>query len=239
MAGETDLPKYWNEETGEIIETYPENTAALMPQEEVEPLPTIAEQTEIIKTAEVNEDNMSMLNSLVEMNRVAETLNALRSTESQEMRRNVLTAWCESFVNSRMINNVAAEKLKAQILDRLSENLNILDIETISRIYNDLHEVTAVDDSIEATAVDLQVVTDIAQGLSDIRIGFGVDIAFVCGGGEVVVIECSFVGAHIAFIEQVKADNLGADGVAFLLLFGGKDDLWPSTGHEHKNAHDS
>lgn len=145
MAGETDLPKYWNEDTGEIIETYPENTAALVPQEEVAPLPTIAEQTEIIQAAEVSKDNMSMLNSLVEMNRVAETLNALRSTESQEMRRNVLTAWCESFVNSRMINNVAAEKLKARILDKLSENIEVLDLETQARIFSDLHEVTAVD----------------------------------------------------------------------------------------------
>lgn len=145
MAGETDLPKYWNEETGEIVETYPENSAALVPQEEITPLPTIAEQTEIIQAAEVNKDNMSMLNSLVEMNRVAETLNALRSTESQEMRRNVLTAWCESFVNSRMINNVAAEKLKAKILEKLSENVNLLDMETQAKIYSDLHEVSAVD----------------------------------------------------------------------------------------------
>lgn len=145
MAGETDLPKYWNEETGEIVETYPENSAALVPQEEITPLPTIAEQTEIIQAAEVNKDNMSMLNSLVEMNRVAETLNALRSTESQEMRRNVLTAWCESFVNSRMINNVAAEKLKAKILEKLSENINLLDMETQAKIYSDLHEVSAVD----------------------------------------------------------------------------------------------
>jgi hypothetical protein len=145
MAGETDLPKYWNEETGEVVETYPENTAALMPQEEVLPLPTISEQTEIVQAAEVNKDNMNMLNSLVEMNKVAETLNALRSTESQEMRRNVLTAWCESFVNSRMINNVAAEKLKARILDKLSENIEVLDLETQARIFSDLHEVTAVD----------------------------------------------------------------------------------------------
>lgn len=145
MAGETDLPKYWNEETGEIVETYPENSAALVPQEETAPLPTIAEQTEIVKAAEVNKDNMSMLNSLVEMNRVAETLNALRSTESQEMRRNVLTAWCESFVNSRMINNVAAERLKAKILEKLTDNLSVLDLDTISKIYSDLHEVSAVD----------------------------------------------------------------------------------------------
>ena len=145
MVGETDLPKYWNEETGELVETYPENTAALMPQEEIQPPLTIAEQNEIVKNSDVNKDNMSMLNSLVEMNKVAETLNALRTTESQEMRRNVLTAWCESFVNSRMVNNVAAEKLKARILDKLSENLDVLDLETISRIYNDLHEVSAVD----------------------------------------------------------------------------------------------
>lgn len=145
MAGENDLPKYWNEDTGEVFETYPENTQALMPQEEVPPLPTISEQTEIVKASEVNKENMSMLNSLVEMNKVAETLNALRSTESQEMRRNVLTAWCESFVNSRMVNNVAAERLKAKILEKLSENITLLDMETQARIYSDLHEVSAVD----------------------------------------------------------------------------------------------
>lgn len=145
MAGENDLPKYWNEDTGEIIETYPENTALLVPQEEEVPLPTIAEQKDIVNMADVNKDNMAMLKSLVEMNQVAETLNALRSTESQDMRRNVLTAWCESFVNSRMINNMAAERLKAKILEKLTENLDILDLDTISRIYNDLHEVSAVD----------------------------------------------------------------------------------------------
>lgn len=145
MAGENDLPKYWNEDTGEIVETYPENTALLVPQEEEVPLPTIAEQKDIVNMADVNKDNMAMLKSLVEMNQVAETLNALRSTESQDMRRNVLTAWCESFVNSRMINNMAAERLKAKILEKLTDNLDILDLDTISRIYNDLHEVSAVD----------------------------------------------------------------------------------------------
>lgn len=145
MVGGTDLPKYWDEETGEVIETYPENTAALVPQEEQVPLPTIEEQKDIIQAAPVGKDNMAMLNSLVEMNQVAQTLSAIRSTESQEMRRNVLTAWCESFVNSRMVNNVAAERLKAKILEKLTENLDILDLDTISRIYNDLHEVSAVD----------------------------------------------------------------------------------------------
>ena len=145
MAGENDLPKYWNEDTGEIVETYPENTALLVPHEEEVPLPTIAEQKDIVNMADVNKDNMAMLKSLVEMNQVAETLNALRSTESQDMRRNVLTAWCESFVNSRMINNMAAERLKAKILEKLTDNLDILDLDTISRIYNDLHEVSAVD----------------------------------------------------------------------------------------------
>lgn len=145
MAGENDLPKYWNEETGEVIETYPENTAMLMPQEEIVPLPTIAEQQEIVRTSDVNKDNMTMLNSLVEMNKVAEALTALRTTESQEVRRNVLTAWCESFVNSRMVNNVAAERLKAKILEKLTENLDVLDLETQSRIFIDLSEVSAVD----------------------------------------------------------------------------------------------
>jgi hypothetical protein len=79
------------------------------------------------------------------MNKVAQTLDLIRSNETAEQRKNVVTAWCEAFVSSRMKNNVVAEELKARLLSRLIDNVENLDLETTSRIYNDLHDVSSVD----------------------------------------------------------------------------------------------
>ncbi len=145
-----DLPKMWVEEvepncdpiTGEIIET---NTQALMPIEEEMPLPTISEQKDMVKNSSLNEENKGMLQALVEMNNVAETLALIRSNESAEQRKTVITAWCENFMNSRMRNNVVAETLKAKLLERLLNNIDNLDLQTTAQIYNDLSDVSSVD----------------------------------------------------------------------------------------------
>lgn len=145
-----DLPKMWVEEvepncdpvTGEIIET---NTQALMPIEEEMPLPTISEQKDMVKNSSINEENKGMLQALVEMNNVAETLALIRSNESAEQRKTVITAWCENFMNSRMRNNVVAETLKAKLLERLLNNIDNLDLQTTAQIYNDLSDVSSVD----------------------------------------------------------------------------------------------
>lgn len=145
-----DLPKMWVEEvepncdpiTGEIIET---NTQALMPIEEEIPLPTISEQKDMVKNSSLNEENKGMLQALVEMNNVAETLALIRSNESAEQRKTVITAWCENFMNSRMRNNVVAETLKAKLLERLLNNIDNLDLQTTAQIYNDLSDVSSVD----------------------------------------------------------------------------------------------
>jgi len=145
-----DLPKMWVEEiepncdpvTGEIIET---NTQALMPIEEEMPLPTISEQKNIVNHSSINEENKGMLQALVEMNNVAETLALIRSNESAEQRKTVITAWCENFMNSRMRNNVVAETLKAKLLERLLNNIDNLDLQTTAQIYNDLSDVSNVD----------------------------------------------------------------------------------------------
>lgn len=141
-----DLPKYWNEDTGEIleVETY-DNVSALVPVEEVVPLPSIAEQKEIINDPELSKESKDMLSSLIEMNKVAQTLDLIHSNETAEQRKSVVTAWCEAFVSSRMKNNVVAEELKARLLSRLIDNVENLDLETTSRIYNDLHDVSSVD----------------------------------------------------------------------------------------------
>lgn len=142
-----DYPKYWNEEeidpeTGEIISP----SAELVPIEEKVPLPTIEEQKTIVSSAiDLNPKDRGLLNSLVEMNNVAQTLLALRTQETAEQRRTVIQAWCENFINARMQNNVTAETLKQRLLIRLINNIDNLDLQTVSQIYNDLSETSSVD----------------------------------------------------------------------------------------------
>lgn len=141
-----DFPKYWNEETGEILEaeTY-DNTSQLIPVEEDIPLPTIAEQNEIVAKSSISTENKNLLQGLIEINNVAKTLEAIRSEETQEQRKTVLTAFCESFVGARLRNNLVAEELKRKLLNRLLDNVENLDLELTSRIYVDLQETMAVD----------------------------------------------------------------------------------------------
>ena len=141
-----DFPKYWNEETGEILEaeTY-DNTSQLIPVEEGIPLPTIAEQNAIVAESTISTENKNLLQGLIEINNVAKTLEAIRSEETQEQRRTVLTAFCESFVGARLRNNLVAEELKRKLLNRLLDNVENLDLELTSRIYVDLQETMAVD----------------------------------------------------------------------------------------------
>ena len=141
-----DFPKYWNDDTDEIteVETF-DNTSQLVPIEEVKPLPTIAEQNKIVAESDISEENKGLLQGLVEINNVAKTLEAIRSEETQEQRRTVLTAFCESFVGARLKNNLVAEELKRKLLNRLLDNIDNLDLELTSRIYVDLQETMAVD----------------------------------------------------------------------------------------------
>ena len=141
-----DFPKYWNDETNNIteVETF-DNTSQLIPIEETKPLPTIAEQTIIVAESDISEENKGLLQGLVEINNVAKTLEAIRSEETQEQRRTVLTAFCESFVGARLKNNLVAEELKRKLLNRLLSNIDNLDLELTSRIYVDLQETMAVD----------------------------------------------------------------------------------------------
>lgn len=140
-----DFPKYWNEETGEITETF-DNTSQLVPiDEELKPLPTIAEQKDIVNASDISEENKGLLQGLIEINNVAKTLEAIRNEETQEQRKTVLTAFCESFVGARLRNNMVAEDLKRRLLQRLLDNIDNLDLELTSRIYVDLQETMAVD----------------------------------------------------------------------------------------------
>ena len=145
-----DFPKYWTEEkydpeTGEILQS--SNTQELIPIEENVPEPlTIPEQKNIISSAnDISTEGKEMLNGLVEINSIANVLAEIDTTETIEKRKTVVTAWCESFINSRMRNNVAAEMLKQKLLERLVNNVHNLDLQTSAEIYRDLTEVSSVD----------------------------------------------------------------------------------------------
>ena len=145
-----DFPKYWTEEeydpeTGEILQS--SNTQELIPIEENVPQPlTITEQKNIISSAnDISTEGKEMLNGLVEINSIANVLAEIDTTETIEKRKTVVTAWCESFINSRMRNNVAAEMLKQKLLERLVNNVHNLDLQTSAEIYRDLTEVSSVD----------------------------------------------------------------------------------------------
>ena len=144
-----DLPKYWNEETGEVLDSEIVDTqASLMPIEDVTPLPTISEQKQVVNDdTELSKESKSMLSSLIEMNKVAQTLDAIRSSETAEKRKTVVNAWCEAFISSRMRNNVVAEELKSKLLLRLIDRVDNLDLDTAARIYTDLHDVSNTDAS--------------------------------------------------------------------------------------------
>lgn len=144
-----DFPKYWTEETydpetGEILD---ENTTELVPVEENLPEPlTISEQKSIVSSAtDISDKSKNMLSSLIEINAIADTLSQIDTEETIEKRKTVVNAWCQAFINSRMVNNVAAETLKAKLLNRLADNIDNLDLSTSAQIYSDLHSVSSVD----------------------------------------------------------------------------------------------
>lgn len=152
-----DTPKMWVEEdimydpeTGEIIENTPTELAVV---EEI-PIPTITEQKELVASSPVSSESKGLLNSLIEMNSIAQTLELMHNNETQEQRKVVVTAMCEAFVNERMRNNIVAEELKRRLLERLIDNVEHLDLETTSRIYTDLHDVSNIDSQQAVTNIN-------------------------------------------------------------------------------------
>lgn len=138
----TDQPKIWIDEDEAPIY---DNTSALMPIEEEKPLPTIQEQEAAIEKAEIPDKYKGMLDGLIQINKLANLLDEIRNSETIQKRNAVLTMFCETFIHERMQNNILAERLKQALINKLIINIDNLDLEMVGRLYNDLHEVTAVD----------------------------------------------------------------------------------------------
>ena len=127
-----DTPRMWvdNEpkydpETGEIIEDTPEQSD-IIPVEDI-PLPTTAEQSEIIAKSELSEDNKKLLNSIVELNAISDVLQQTYLSETQEKQKQAIQMICTNFLAQRFRNNQTAEHLKQALLTRLLNNIENLE----------------------------------------------------------------------------------------------------------------
>lgn len=139
MGTMLDTPKIWQDP--DLVQ---ENLPTEIIQEEIE-LPSIAEQRETITSSNLSNSNKALLESLVTMNEVAQTLDKIRYTETADMRLNYVKMLAENFISSRMYNNHIAEELKRKLIERLLAHVDDLDFELATRLYTDLHETTNLD----------------------------------------------------------------------------------------------
>lgn len=139
MGTMLDTPKIWQDP--DLVQ---ENIPAEIIPEEIE-LPSIAEQRETITSSNLSNSNKALLESLVTMNEVAQTLDKIRYTETADMRLNYIKMLAENFISSRMYNNHIAEELKRKLIERLLNHVDDLDFELATRLYTDLHETTNLD----------------------------------------------------------------------------------------------
>lgn len=140
-----DQPKIWTGEdvfTEDVVE---ETGTDLTTIDDTPQLPTVEEQVNIIAESDLKDENKSMLNALVELNKTAAILTQIQNDETVELQNKVIQAICTNFVTERMRNNQTAELVKNKILGNLVENIDVLDLETQAKIYNDLTEVSSID----------------------------------------------------------------------------------------------
>ena len=140
-----DQPKIWTGDDVFVDDMPQEMPGTDIATIEEAPLPSLEEQENIVATSNLKEDNKNMLNALVELNKTAAILAQIQNDETVEMQNKVIQATCTNFVQTRMMNNATAEALKNKLLGNLMQNIDVLDLETQAKIYNDLTEVSSID----------------------------------------------------------------------------------------------
>ena len=140
-----DQPKIWTGDDVFTDEITPEQTTDLAVIDETPKLPTLEEQEDIVNSSDLKDENKTLLGALVELNKTSAILAQIQNDETIEMQNKVIQATCTSFIHNRMMNNITAEQLKNKLLTNLLQNIDVLDLETQSKIYNDLTEVSAID----------------------------------------------------------------------------------------------
>lgn len=143
-----DQPKIWTGDdifTEDNIQEVDETSTDLAIVDETPQLPSLEEQESIVNNSDLKDENKSMLGALVELNKTAAILAQIQNDETIEMQNKVIQATCTNFIQSRMMNNSTAEALKNKLLLNLMQNIEVLDLETQAKIYNDLTETSAID----------------------------------------------------------------------------------------------
>lgn len=140
-----DQPKIWTGDDVFTDDVVDETSTDLTIVDDTPQLPSLEEQESIVKGSDLKEDNKNMLSALVELNKTAAILAKIQNDETIEMQNKVIQATCTNFIQSRMMNNSTAEALKNKLLLNLMQNIDVLDLETQAKIYNDLTEVSAID----------------------------------------------------------------------------------------------
>lgn len=143
-----DQPKIWTGDdvfTEDNIQEVDETSTDLAIVDETPQLPSLEEQESIVNNSDLKDENKSMLGALVELNKTAAILAKIQNDETIEMQNKVIQATCTNFIQSRMMNNSTAEALKNKLLLNLMQNIEVLDLETQAKIYNDLTETSAID----------------------------------------------------------------------------------------------
>lgn len=177
MRETSDLPKVW-QDPDEVQEVIPVET---IPEEEIQ-LPTIDEQRDIVASSNLSNTNKSLLESLVTMNEVAQTLEKIKYTETADLRMTYVKMLAENFISSRMGNNQLAEELKRRLILRLLDHVDMLDFELLTRLYNDLHETTNLDSQ---------------QAFGMITGANGTNAGFMSGGLNLTINNATSEGASI------------------------------------------
>ena len=140
-----DQPKIWTGDDVFTEEIQEETSTDLTIVDETPQLPSVEEQVSIVEDSNLKDENKRMLGALVELNKTAAILAQIQNDETIEMQNKVIQATCTNFIQSRMMNNSTAEALKNKLLNNLIQNIDVLDLETQAKIYNDLTEVSAID----------------------------------------------------------------------------------------------
>ena len=145
MPGFDDQPRIWTGDDVFTEENTEDASTDLTVIDETPQLPTVEEQENIVAESNLKDDNKNMLSALVELNKTAMILSQIQNDETIEMQNKVIQATCTNFIQSRMMNNSTAEALKNKLLLNLMQNIEVLDLETQAKIYNDLTETSAID----------------------------------------------------------------------------------------------
>lgn len=144
MSATSDQPQLWIDETEKKEDILGELT--IQDSQEitiVEEMP-IEKQKELIE-AEAPDDYKDALTSLVEVSQMTNILEAVDTEKSQYTRRRMLDLLSENFIRKRLSTNEKLESLKLDLLNRVWDNIEQIDLTTSFEMLSRIHEITAME----------------------------------------------------------------------------------------------